>query len=229
MKKIFVCLCTLVFFGCSNTDEVPIDVSYEGETFSFMLEELEIGMINVSGGAFGDGFVQALGGLDAVFTEIFKGYQIKMDPKWEGRTFKLSINYSEDREEYYFFEDLIEQIQSKAQITISSKAGMLEAKCLNVVGKENLQRNIYQIDQGILESSNLFGKKLKVAGKTLGGLVDELNKVGHLKRILFKGQNKDVYQFELDVTNEASLNNSLLLYGLSLSDCEVETRILNIR
>lgn len=232
MRNVFICCSILVLFGCSNPSNDLVEVSYDGEAFSFKFEELKNDFSSISsttGEAEGNGFIQASGELDFVFSKIFDGYQINMDPKWEDRTFKLTINYAESEGYHQFFQELTERIQGETKINIFSKTGFIETKCLEEVSKDDLQPNIYQIDQGVLESKDLSGKKLKVSGKTLDGLTDELNKLEDFERILYKGQNKDVYQFEIDVTNETSLTNSLLTYDLTLSDCEVETMIVNIK
>ncbi|MFO7825719.1 MAG: hypothetical protein R6V72_17410 [Cyclobacterium sp.] len=232
MRNIFICCSILVLFGCSNPGNDQVDVSYDGEIFSFKLEELKNDALSIPSTrawAKGKGFIQATGELDFVFSKIFKGFQINMGPKWEGRIFKLTINYAESEGYHQFFDELTARIQDETQINIFSEMGLLDTKCLKVINKDDLQLNSYQINQGVLESSDLSEKKLKVSGKTLNGLVDEINKLDHLKRILYKGLNKDVYQFELDVTNETSLNNSLLPYGLSLTDCEVDAMVVDIK
>jgi len=74
MRNIFICCSILALFGCSNPGNDQVDVSYDGEIFSFKLEELKNEVLSISSTRAwveGKGFIQATGELDFVLTMFF--------------------------------------------------------------------------------------------------------------------------------------------------------------
>lgn len=228
MKNLMAALAVLVCFGCSNADDVPVQFSYRGDTFSFQLEEFGKDFKNVSGNASGSGFKQASGELDDVFSHLFEEVQFEMDPRWEGRYFKLSVNFHENRADQNLLQKMIKEIQDGMDIKLSTKTNLIKAKCLEEVDGGALQRHLPETDQAVGKGSRVSQGKLQATGHTLGDLVNLLNKLGHSNRYHYDGRNNDVYQFDLDVSDEGRLSSSLLPYGLALSDCEKETSLIII-
>jgi hypothetical protein len=130
MRNLMVTLAVLVCFGCSNSDDVPVQFSYKGDTFSFQLEEFEKDFKNVSGNASGPGFKQASGELDDVFSHLFEEVQFEMDSRWEGRYFKLSIDFDEDKGGQDILQEMIKEIQEGTEINMTTKMDLIRVKCL---------------------------------------------------------------------------------------------------
>lgn len=96
MRTLTLLTVLFVLTACTNSSESPVDVSYEGGTFSFQLKRLEdTGFTKMSGQSSGEGFRQATGELEDIFSHIWGDYRYRMDPQWKGENFNLILRFSE--------------------------------------------------------------------------------------------------------------------------------------
>lgn len=230
MKFPIVFFFVLVCSSCNQTRKGDIDVVYNGNAFSFRLEKLgnTAFTTNMRGQSSGEGFRQATGELEDVFSQIFENHHFEMDEKWQGIYFKLTLNFSGDMQEDYFLGEITEEIQRETHVVVTSKVEIASIKCLEVVDSVALGTHIYKTVEGVSESIELADGTLKVAGKTLGGLVSILNELGHLNDYNYAGKDSNTYQFDLDVSDETNLINALHTHGLTLSDCSLEKSMIVI-
>lgn len=72
MRNLAFLTVLLIFTDCTNSSPKPVDVSYQGTTYSFQLERtVDLGLPKTSAYSSGDGFRQTTGELDYVFSEIW--------------------------------------------------------------------------------------------------------------------------------------------------------------
>ncbi|KEO75641.1 immunoglobulin domain-containing family protein [Anditalea andensis] len=231
MRIIIFITVLFVFAACTTSSKSPVAVSYEGDTFSFELNRMEeTGFTKISGQSSGEGFRQAIGELDNIFSQIWGDYQYRMDPQWKGKNFNFTLRFSEEEVVGDLFWKVAEVISRQSDIFIDLKGEeTVYAQCLQVADQGLLASHIYQVKEGVEQSLNLSNAHLNTKGKTLLQLTEELNQVSASGFYLYDGADIGKYSFELDISSPEKLRQSLSFYGISLEGCQMKTEVVEIK
>jgi|GEM_PF-2029953 len=230
MRNLTFITVLLIFTDCNNSSQRLVDASYEGVTFSFQLERTEdLGFTKLTAQSSGDGFRQATGELDYVFSQVWGDNQYRMDPKWNGEKFNFTLRFSGREVDIGLFLEVTEEIRQQSGIYFELKEEKMAAQCIQVNDQGALTSHTYRMEGGVLEGLVLSDGMLSAKGMTLDGLVNYLNGLRDEKYYFYEGSDSGKYYFELDVSNPEKLGRSLNMYGISLENCQVNVNVVEIK
>lgn len=230
MRNLAFITALLIFTDCTNSSPKRVDTSYQGATYSFQLERtVDLGFTKLSAQSSGDGFRQATGELDYVFSQVWGDYQYRMHPKWIGEIFNFTLRFSGREVDIDLFIKVADEIRQQSGIYFELKEEKIAAQCIQVNDQVALTSHIYRMEGAALEGLELSDGILNAKGMTIDGLVKYLNSLHDEKYYFYEGSDSGEYYFELDVSNPEKLGRSLIIYGISLENCQVDVNVVEIK
>jgi len=146
MRNLTFITALLIFTDCTNSSSKLVDASYHGATYSFQLERtVDLGFTKLSAQSSGDGFRQATGELDYVFSQVWGDYQYRMDPKWIGEIFNFTLRFSGKEVDTDLFIEVADRIRQQIGINFKLKEEKIAAQCIQVNDQIALTSHIYRM------------------------------------------------------------------------------------